>query len=127
MSILHQLSSQVGDWSEESNRVVVLQCLDDPSLLQEIAVGLNNDDGKLVGDCAKVLTMVTEKQPERLVPFGTKLTKILSHSSTRARWEAMHALSSIATISPQTITPVLSEIAHLVNIRSGEKGCRKQK
>jgi len=115
MSILYQLSSQVGDRSEESNRAVVLQCLDDPSLLQEIAVGLDNDDGKLVGDCAEVLTMVAEKQPEWIVPFGTKLTKTLSHSSTRARWEAMHALSSIAAISPQTITPVLSKITHLIN------------
>lgn len=114
MSILQQLSSQVGDRSEESNRAVVLQCLDDPALLQEIVDGLNSDDGKLVGDCAEVLTMVAEKRRDWIVPFGMELTKLLSHPKTRVRWEAMHALSSVATISPETIAPVLVEISIMI-------------
>ena len=58
MSILSQLSSQVGDRSEASNRKVVRQCLENPALLDEIAVGLKQQDAALLGDCAEVLTMV---------------------------------------------------------------------
>ncbi len=40
MSIVNQLSSQVGDRTETSNRQVVTQCLANPALLAEIAQGV---------------------------------------------------------------------------------------
>lgn len=51
MSILAHLSSQVGDRTEYSNRKVVVQCLDEPDLLAEIAEGLKSSKAALVGDC----------------------------------------------------------------------------
>ena len=63
MSILTKLLSQVGDRSDYSNRKVVLECLDDPDLLGEIAAGLLNKDVALVGDCTGVLTQVAEQHP----------------------------------------------------------------
>ena len=86
MSILNQLSSQVGDRTEASNRRVAAQCLLDPALLDEIARGLKSEDGALVADCAEVMTKVAEEHPEivkRLTAFaeearedlGDKLTK----------------------------------------------------
>jgi hypothetical protein len=62
MSILAQLSSQVGDRSEYSNRKVVIQCYDDPDLLGEIAEGLKSKNAALVGDCAEVLTQIAESK-----------------------------------------------------------------
>ena len=38
MDMLSQLSSQVGDRAEYSNRKVVLRCLEQPSLLEEIVM-----------------------------------------------------------------------------------------
>ena len=52
MSILSQLSSQVGDRTEASNRKVVEQYRAGLGLLAEISLGLNEDDPFLVGDCA---------------------------------------------------------------------------
>ncbi len=42
MSILSQLSSQMHDRTEASNRKVVMQCLANPTLLDEIAAGMKS-------------------------------------------------------------------------------------
>ncbi len=60
MSILNQLSSQAGDRTEAANRRVVAQCLADPTLLAEIAGGLQSKEAALAGDCAEVMTKVAE-------------------------------------------------------------------
>ncbi len=113
MSILSQLSSQVADRSEYSNRKVVLKCLDDPDLLIEIAEGLQSKNAALVGDCAEVMTMVAEQQPEWVVSYAQSLPELLHHKNTRVRWEAMHTLALVASSAPALIDsqlPVLTEL-----------------
>ena len=107
MSILNQLSSHVGDRSEYSNHKVVVQCLEDPDLLDEIAKGLKLPDAALVGDCAEVMTKVAEENPELVVPYTEALSALLLHKSTRVRWEATQALSRVASFTPVTIAPLL--------------------
>lgn len=107
MSILNQLSSQVGDRTEASNLKVVAQCLADPKLLAEIAVGLKMQDIALVGDCAEVLTKVAQVHPEWVVPHAEGLPMLLIHKNTRVRWEAAHALALVATLTPASIAPLL--------------------
>jgi hypothetical protein len=82
MSILSQLSSQVEDRSEYSNRKVVIQCLDDPNLLAEIAEGLNGTNAALVGDCAEVMTQVAEQHPEWVAPYTVALSALFKHKTT---------------------------------------------
>ncbi|HEY8399663.1 MAG TPA: hypothetical protein VIK89_00300 [Cytophagaceae bacterium] len=55
MTIIQQLSSQVGDKTEEANRKVAQLCLQTPALLKEIAEGLSQKENNLVADCAEVL------------------------------------------------------------------------
>jgi hypothetical protein len=114
MSILSQLSSQVGDRTEKSNREVVALCLEHPATLLEIAGGLNSMEAALVGDCAEVLAKVAKEHPEWVVPHAKALTALLSHRTTRVRWEAMHVLSLIAGIVPGVITPLLPTLMDLI-------------
>jgi hypothetical protein len=114
MSILAQLSSQVGDRSENSNRKVVLQCLDDPDLLDEIADSLQNKEVALVGDCAEVLTQVAEQHPDWVVPHAGALAALVGHKTTRVRWEAVHALALVATHVPAEIESLLPELAEAI-------------
>jgi hypothetical protein len=107
LSILNQLSSQTGDRTEASNLKVVAQCLENPNLLTEIAEGLKESDAALMGDCAEVLTKVAEVHPEWVVPYAEALSALLSSKNTRVRWEAVHALSLVATLTPATIAPLL--------------------
>ena len=114
MSILDQLSSRVGDRTERSNRAVAEWCLADPSLLPEIAAGLQSGDRLLAGDCAEVLTMVAEVGPALVSPFVADLCILLDHDYTRARWEAVHALALIATRAPETIHSNLPTLADMI-------------
>lgn len=113
MSILNQLSSQMRDRTEYSNRKVVAHCLDNPRLLAEIAQGLKSNDAAIIGDCAEVMTQVAETHPELVVPHAKILAPLLTHKTTRVRWEAMHALSLVASLKPRLIAsllPLLSEM-----------------
>ncbi|MBL0388805.1 hypothetical protein JJB07_19570 [Tumebacillus sp. ITR2] len=103
MSILEQLSSQVGDSTEAANRRVVVDCIENPELLEQIAQGLTSKDKKLVGDAAEVFTMVAESHPEYVVPYVSALLPLLQHKATRARWEAMHALALTAHLVPDVV------------------------
>jgi hypothetical protein len=113
MSITEQLSSQVGDRTEASNKAVAARCLEHRALLGDIHTGLSSKNSDLQGDCAEVLTLVAEKRPELVVPYAEDLLALLAHKKTRVRWEAMHALSIIAEHVPASIEsnlPLLSEL-----------------
>jgi len=115
MSIITQLSSQVGDRSEASNLKVVAACQANPTLLAEIAAGLSSKDAALMGDCAEVLTKVAETNPAWVSPYAPPLAALLTHKNTRVRWEAMHALALVATLAAPVIAsnlPQLREIIH---------------
>jgi hypothetical protein len=118
MSILAKLSSQVGDRSEHSNRQVVLECLDAPDLLGEIAEGLRSKDAALVGDCAEVLTQVAEQHPDWVAPYAEALAALVSHKKTRVRWEVMHALALVTASAPAVIEPLLPKLAEMIRADS---------
>ncbi len=116
MSLLDQLSSQAGDRSEASNKLVVEQCLENPALLDDVAVGLSSQDANLLGDCAEVMTMIAEIQPEWVAPYAEMLTGLLEHPKTRVRWESMHALALVAAHADPLIEALLPTL--LAHIRS---------
>lgn len=111
MTLLRQLSSQSGDRTEEANREVAGQCLIEPALLAEIDAGLDSPDAALVGDCAEVFTLVADARPEWVAPYAPRLVALLTHKTTRVRWEATHALALVAALVPDVITPLLHQLA----------------
>ncbi len=114
MNIVTQLSSQIGDRTEAANRRVAEQCLADPTLLADIADGLLSRDDKLQGDCAEVLTKTAAAKPELVVPYVMNLVRLLSHKTTRVRWEAMHALALIAEFVPDIVESRLAQLANMI-------------
>lgn len=114
MSIIDQVSSRVGDRTETSNVIVALQCIDSPGLLSAIVNALSDKDEKLAGDCAEVLTKVAEEKPDLIVPYAQNLVNLLRNKSTRARWEAAHALALITEYAGNIIEPELQFIEGLV-------------
>ncbi len=114
MSLLDDLSSAVGDRSEYSNRKVVLKCIDEPALLDEILRGLESTDAALQGDCAEVMTMVAETHPDWVAPHAGQLARLLTHKTTRVRWEAMHGLALVAALAPKVIGGLLPRLGELI-------------
>lgn len=113
MSILTRLSSPTRDRTEYHNRKAALECLEDPDLLEEIAEGLRSGNPALMADCAEVMAMVAEDQPEWVAAYDRQIAALVKHPKTKVRWEAVHALARIARYAPETVEgllPVLAEI-----------------
>ncbi len=114
MEILNQLSSQKGDKTEMSNKLVAEKCIANPKALAEIATGLKDKDKKLQSDCIEVFTLVSEVKPELVVPYADNMLPLLYSKETKTRWEAAHTLSFIAAKVPDTIFSVLPTLQSLI-------------
>jgi hypothetical protein len=111
VSVLERLSSARGDPSEASNKAVAADALEHPEILDEVAAGLAQDDRKLVGDCAEVLTEVAKVNPALVAPYAEQLIPLLGHRDTRVRWEATHAVALVAALVPDQVAPLLPDLA----------------
>ncbi len=107
MNVLARLSSVSGDRSEGSNKIVAREALERPDLLDEVAVGLEWNDRKLVGDCAEVFTEVARENPALVVPYVARIASLVDHENTRIRWESTHSLALVASLVPEQIAPLL--------------------
>jgi hypothetical protein len=114
MNILSQLSSQMHDRTEASNRKVVIQCIANPILLEDIATGMKIGTPELVGDCAEVFTEVSQDYPALVASYGLLLIDLIEHKNTRIRWEVVHALAHITTCIPEMIQLILPQIVQLI-------------
>ena len=114
MEILNQLSSQRGDKTEDSNKIVAEKCIANPRLLAEIAIGLEDKDKKLQSDCIEVFTLVSEKKPEFTVQYAENIVPLLYCKDAKTRWEAVHTLSYIADKIPDTISAILPALQSLI-------------
>ena len=114
MEILNQLSSQKGDKTEDSNKIVAEKCIANPRLLVEIAVGLEDKDKKLQSDCIEVFTLVSEKKPELIVKYADNIVPLLSSKHAKTRWEAVHTLSQITNKIPDIISCILPTLQSLI-------------
>jgi len=110
MSVLERLSSAAGDRSEASNKAVAREALDQPDMLDEVAVGLEWNDRKLMGDCAEVFTEVAKQNPALVVPYVDRIAPLISHKNTRVRWESTHALALVASLAPEQVAPLLPDL-----------------
>jgi len=117
-SILAQLSSAVGDRTNAANKAVVQACLANPELLADVAEGLLGDDQRLAGDCGEVMTQTASLAPENVTPYAEVLLSALDHPSTRARWEAAHALAEIASRVPGNLRMKHDRLAEIVRTDS---------
>jgi len=114
MDILNQLSSKQGDKTEKSNKQVAEQCVKNPKLIKDIAAGLESIDKKLQTDCIEVFTMISESNPELIVPFADKVIPLIGNKETKTRWEAVHTLVFIADKTPDVIYSILPDLQELV-------------
>lgn len=114
MSIIDQLSSQVGSRNQAANETVAVRCLAEPERLDEIAEGLQSNNAPLLGDCAEVMTMVAQRRPEFVSPYVDLLIALLPHRTTRVRWEAMHAIALVAHLVPAHVLGLLPQLGQIL-------------
>lgn len=115
MRIVDELSSQKGDKTEISNKLVAEKCIANPKFLVEIARAMEDDKSKkLQSDCIEVFTMVSEVKPEFTAPYAEDIIPLLSSKENKTRWEAVHTLALIAEKIPDTISSILPTLQLLI-------------
>jgi hypothetical protein len=114
-TIINGLSSQLKINSNEPNKNVAAECINNPELLDEIAGHLNCKDKKLSGDCAEVMTEVALTNPEHVSKYLEQILPLLKHKETRVRWEAMHSLALCATTRPDFIETIIPDLQEIIN------------
>jgi hypothetical protein len=112
MNLPAVLSSQSGE--RRGNYAVAARCVEDPSLIPQIAAGLDQTDNRIVIDCAEVLTEIARVNPSLVSPFGDQLPKLLKSKNNRARWEGMHCLAFIAKLVPEVVRPLLGDFDEII-------------
>ncbi len=112
MTIIDQVTS-ISE-KKGNNYVVAELCARDPEKIQEVVDGLVYRDGKVVADCAEVLTEIALTKPELVAPFGGQILPILYQKNNRARWETMHCLSLIASLRPEIIEQNLEQFSSFI-------------
>lgn len=115
MSILNELSTSVGDRTQDANRAVAKKVQANLSLLDEIAKGLTNSNKKLVGDCAEIFTMIAENQPDAVAPYVSQLIPLLKSKDKRIRWEVTHTLIFTARLIPDIMFSIMPELMSLIS------------
>jgi hypothetical protein len=114
MTLLNRLSSAIGVKTQNPNREAADACVHDPKLLEDIAAGLAGQNPAIVGDCAEVMAKVAEASPLLIAPYIGRLAPLLTHKTTRVRWESAHAISLAAPYSPQHLFPLLRTLTKLL-------------
>jgi hypothetical protein len=105
MLIYLELSSQRGERMLTGNEKVARQCISEPKLLEQIVVGINDDDLGVAGDCADVLSKIAVLQPALIKSYAVLLADLLRHEVARLRWEAMQTLAMLSKPYPEILEP----------------------
>jgi hypothetical protein len=115
LSIISKLSSQIGEKTEEGNRIAAKECIQNSELLNELIEGFTSNDKALIGDCVEVFTKVSEEKPELIVPFTSLIFPLLTSNTTRIRWEAIHTISLLTPYIPEQISSLLPAIREKIH------------
>lgn len=116
MNLLQQLSSVVGDKTEEANRIVAGICLREPSRLVEVVEGLQAANPSVVADCAEVLTKVAEEKPILVAPYLKDLLPLLATKTTKIRWESMHAIALVASFETSNLSSFIPTFLEMIRV-----------
>lgn len=106
------LSSGSSIWAELAGGKVraeaVAPCvLEKPALLPEIFAGLDERPARVKFGCAKVLFLVSERDPSVLLPFWDQLAARLASENKILMWSAMLTLGHLAKAAPLQKTEAL--------------------
>jgi hypothetical protein len=87
-----------------------LAAAEDGAGIQEIAAGLRHPQAVVRSDCIKTLYEIGYLKPELIASYADEFLHLLHSRENRLVWGAMLALSTIASITANTLYPHVSEI-----------------
>jgi hypothetical protein len=94
--LLQQMAQKEADAEEIADKIIKK-----PELLSEIFQGLSADEARIKYGCAKVLRIISEKEPEVLYPEFHFLAELLNSDRTFLRWDAIQIIANLAAVDSE--------------------------
>jgi tRNA isopentenyl-2-thiomethyl-A-37 hydroxylase MiaE len=109
MSVLHKIAFYQDRRDEVPNQEVahILAQTHNPADIREIAENLWNREPNIQSDCLKVLYELGYLAPGLIAEYVEDFIKLLKHRNNRMVWGGMIALSTIASLQVDKISPHL--------------------
>lgn len=76
--------------------------MSDAAVLEEIVEAISGDVRRLRQRCAGALSLVSQQNPELLLPFAHELSDALHRPEARTRWECLDALSNLVPLDARS-------------------------
>ena len=89
--LLQEISRKETDKNEIVDRIIR-----SPELISEIIEGLSVDKARIKYGCAKILRLLSEKNPEILYPRFDFFVELLDSDNSFIKWDAIHVLGNLA-------------------------------
>ena len=95
-TLLQQIGQKEADKEEIAGNVIKK-----PELLSEVFEGLSADKADIKYGCAKILRIISEKEPEVLYPQIGFFIDLLDSDNTFLRWGAIHIVANLAAVDSE--------------------------
>ncbi|MDR2196990.1 MAG: hypothetical protein LBO07_03405 [Coriobacteriales bacterium] len=92
----------------EDRTTIANQAASDPAILAALAENLSIDARRVRQFSAAALNVLSERQPQLLVPFIAQLADALHRPEAQTRWESLEALCRLAPLDPAACDAALS-------------------
>jgi hypothetical protein len=91
-----QLADRRSDKEKLADKVIR-----NPDLLPEVIYGLESDAAAIKYGSAKILRMVSDREPALLYPWMDLFSKMLDSDNNIMRWEAIHVIASLTRVDDE--------------------------
>jgi hypothetical protein len=92
-TLLEEIGQKDADKEEIADKVAA-----SPELLPEVLGGLGAKKAPVRYGCAKVLRILSEKQPRVLYPYIDSFIALLDSDNSIMKWEAIHVIGNLAVV-----------------------------
>lgn len=82
----------------EETRELALKCIEDESLLEELATDLEGSSRRARQRAASVFDAISKTNPEVLVPYVSNMVDALNRPEAQTRWESLEALTRMVAV-----------------------------
>ena len=94
--LLQQIGQKEADKEEIADNIIKK-----PGLLSEVLEGLSADKADIKYGCAKILRIISEKEPEALYPQIDFFIDLLDSDNTFLRWGAIHIIANLSAVDSE--------------------------
>ncbi len=94
--ILQRISKKETDKEQIADEVIK-----NPNLLDKVLKGMDSEEARVRYGCAKVIRIISEKEPSLLYPVINLFIEMLDNENNIFKWEGIHVIGNLAKVDSE--------------------------